>query len=292
MRQEWVGRSLESAYRYPDDLVLYGCGMVVYVALYLVVKKWAGNAIIAKFSRNKSSDIPMKKFSRALWKTFAYSVLVAWGVFSTWGEGWVWSPIGITMTWENNKTPWRINAYYVLETVYYTGSFVTMFLEEKQSDFYLMIWHHFETLVLMGFSYHYNFLRYGAYLMLLHDISDPWMDSAKLAVYMGYQGVGDCLFVVFTLMFIVPRIAIYPFMVLIPGYGFLWEFGNKLLVPIWGLLVGVFLLNAYWAVLILRMLADFLTKGRVERDIRDLPEAERQKAQKGKSKEMSRKKNK
>lgn len=275
MRKEWAERSLDSALRYPEDFQLYGAGLVLYCLFLRLVKKYLAGMLVRRLAKSKTSNIPMQKFTRALWKLVCFATMFAWGVYSLCGETWMYHSLGITFEWPGNRTPWAIHVYYVLETVYYSGSFVTMFFEEKQSDFYLMIWHHFVTLLLIGFSYRFNFLRYGAFLMILHDASDPWMEAAKLAVYLGYQTLGNVLFVVFTAMFIVPRIFVYSVMVLVPGYSFLWEYGSRLLVPIWGLLMAVFLLNLYWSMLILRMLYDFLSRGKVEKDIRDVDEQER-----------------
>lgn len=270
MRQEWKDKNLDSALRFPADPIIYLSGILLYFVLHYVIKTSFSGFMIKRFSRVSPSAIDKRKFTRALWKAFCYSILGSLGVLSLLGEDWIYAPIGITLEWPNNQTPSKINLYYMVEMVYYSGSFLTMFFEEKQSDFYLMIWHHVVTLILVGSSYHMNFLRYGAFIMTLHDISDPWMESAKIAVYLGYQTLGNALFVIFTFMFIVPRIFIYMYMILLPGYGFLLEYGSKVLVPIWILLICVFLLNLYWAVLIVRMLIAFLKKGRVEKDIRDI----------------------
>lgn len=270
MREEWINKSLDSALRFPTDPIIFLCGILLYAVLHYVVKTAVANYMIKNFSKGNASAIDRRKFTRALWKAFCYGILGSLGVYSLAGEDWIYSPLGITFDWPNNQTPSKVHMYYVIEVVYYTGSFITMFFEEKQSDFYLMIWHHLVTLVLVGFSYRYNFLRFGVFIMTLHDISDPWMESAKISVYLGYQTVGNILFVIFTAMFIIPRIFIYIYMIVIPGYNFLWEFGSMLLVPIWILLICVFILNFYWAILIVRMVITFLKKGRVEKDIRDI----------------------
>ncbi|KAH9386605.1 very-long-chain ceramide synthase [Nematocida major] len=269
MRPEWKNRSLDPAIRLPEDVIIYGCGVVVYFVLHYIVKQVLAAQLIKRVAKDPKK-VDERKFTRALWKAFCFGGLSLCGAICLYGESWMLTPLGITLEWPNNETPSKVNIYYVIETVYYTGSFITMFLEEKQSDFYLMIWHHFATLVLVGFSYRYNFLRYGVFIMFLHDISDPWMDSAKIAVYLGHQTLGNIMFIIFAFMFIIPRIFVYLVMILIPGYGFLWEFGSKLLVPIWGLLLAVFVLNAYWSVLIVRMALEFIKKGRVEKDIRDI----------------------
>ncbi|KAI5135480.1 uncharacterized protein NESG_01328 [Nematocida ausubeli] len=292
MREEWATRSMDSALRFPEDLILYGAGIILYVILHYIIKRVVSPVLIRALSRVPEGQIDGRKFRRALWKAFCFGILSAWGLYTVSTESWIFSPFGITLQWPNNATPCKVNMYYILETVYYSGSFITMFFEEKQSDFYLMIYHHFVTLVLVGFSYRYNFLRYGVFIMLLHDISDSWMDSAKIAVYLGYQTLGNILFIIFSILFIVPRILIYVFMILIPGYSFLWEFGSKLLVPIWGLLLGVFLLNSYWSVLIVRMAIEFIKKGELTKDIRDLPpQKDAKKSARENAKSESKKKN-
>lgn len=269
MKKEWINRSFNCALRYPEDVYLYGAGLISYAVLYLLVRNYLSDLIVRKYSRAKMNQVTRRKFHRALWKFLAYSVLAIYGACALCTEKWMVSPFEITLGWPGNKTPAKINVYYLLEASYYTGSFLTMFIEDRQSDFYLMVWHHFVTLVLLVFSYRLNFLRHGVFLMIIHDVSDPWMDAAKIAVYLGNQVLGNCLFAVFTVMFIVPRILIYPMMIIFPGYRFMKEYGDRSFVPIWVLLVAVFVLNGYWAILIVRMLMDFLRKGNVEKDIRD-----------------------
>ncbi|EIJ89009.1 very-long-chain ceramide synthase [Nematocida parisii] len=282
MRQEWVDRNLDPAIRIPCDIVLYAGGIGFYIVFHYIIKRIISELLIRALARVDNKNIDRRKFTRALWKVFCFGILSMCGAYCLFDQDWIFSPFGITLQWDNNATPSKINLYYMLAMVYYSGSFITMFFEEKQSDFYLMIYHHFVTLVLVCFSYRYNFLRYGAFIMFLHDVSDPWMDSAKIAVYLGYQKLGNILFIIFAGLFIIPRIFIYSTMILIPGYGFLWEFNSMYLVPIWILLLGVFLLNAYWSVLIIRMAFDFIKQGNVTKDIRD--------ASNSKSKETSKNK--
>jgi TLC domain len=277
MRKEWTDRPLGSALRHPKDLQIFGAGLLLYAALYTTSKLVLSRLLIRLFAKRKLKESTEKKFSRALWKFLVYSTLALYGIASLCTEAWMLSPIQITFAWPGNNTPSKINLYYLLETIYYTGSFATMFLEEKQSDFYLMLWHHFVTLVLIGFSYRCNFLRHGVFLMILHDVSDPWMESAKLTVYLGYQRLGNVLFGIFTAAFIIPRIVVYPLFILVPGWGYMNEYRDVRLVPIYCLLMAVFLLNCYWAVLILRMLVEFIKRGNVERDIRDQEEEKKEK---------------
>lgn len=274
MRKEWIGRPTSWAYRHPTDAYLYIGAVLSYGAFYLFVRNFLSAVVIKRLASSRMEPPIRKKFHRALCKLISYGFLACCAMYCLVGESWPLSSLGITMAWPGNNTPPKVNFYYVMEAAYYTGSYITMFVEEKQSDFYLMVWHHFATLVLLIFSYRFNFLRHGIFIMAVHDVSDPWMEAAKLAVYLGYQTWGNVLFAVFTVMFIVPRIIIYPIQIVVPGYTYLYEYEDKKLVPIWILLLCVFLLNFYWSILIVRMLVEFVRKGKVERDIRDIKNAE------------------
>lgn len=257
------------ALRVPQDPVLFFIGIAFYAVLYPLFSGPITNYLIRTFSRVPDASISRPKFTRALWKAVCYSALAVWATYTLYGEQWKYSPFEITLIWKDNITPWQANVYYVLETVYYTGSFFTMFLEERQSDFSLMILHHITTLSLVSLSYCFNFIRYGVFIMMLHDIGDPFMEVAKVFVYLGFQKIGDFFFALFAVFFIVPRIIIYFFMILLPGARFLTSYGGVLCPMIFVMLLSTFFLNLYWSCLILKMATKFLSQGRVEKDIRD-----------------------
>ena len=107
-----------------------------------------------------------------------------------------------------------------------------------------MFVHHLATIGLITFSYINNMVRVGTLVLCLHDVSDfllevrPLNDSsltsplyfsswelafspiqflsfflqaAKLANYAKYQRLCDTLFVIFSAVFVVTRLGIYPF---------------------------------------------------------------------------------
>nr|KAF6494179.1 ceramide synthase 5 [Rousettus aegyptiacus] len=79
------------------------------------------------------------------------------------------------------------------------------------SDFLIMFVHHLATIGLITFSYVNNMVRVGTLVMCLHDASDFLLEAAKLANYAKYQRLCDTLFVIFSAVFMVTRLGIYPF---------------------------------------------------------------------------------
>ena len=101
-----------------------------------------------------------------------------------------------------------------------------------------MVVHHSVSLFLLAFAFCFGFQRVGCVLMLYHEASDPFMELAKMCVYMGYQKVrwfdeillvaqltrswlfqmADVLFGLFALVFIVSRDIQYPINVIWPAW--------------------------------------------------------------------------
>ena len=51
-----------------------------------------------------------------------------------------------------------------------------------------MVGHHLITLGLCGLSFHYNYVRYGAMILFIHDASDIFLDLMKTANYLKLEG--------------------------------------------------------------------------------------------------------
>lgn len=97
--------------------------------------------------------------------------------------------------------------------------------------------------------------------MLVHDSADYFLESAKMFNYAGWRNACNYIFIVFAAVFIVTRLAIFPFRILYctlvypvtvyePFFGY--YFFN-------GLLMILQCLHIFWAVLIIRIAVRFLT---------------------------------
>nr|XP_054301549.1 ceramide synthase 5 isoform X4 [Pongo pygmaeus] len=99
------------------------------------------------------------------------------------------------------------------------------------SDFLIMFVHHLVTIGLISFSYINNMVRVGTLIMCLHDVSDFLLEAAKLANYAKYQRLCDTLFVIFSAVFMVTRLGIYPFWTSAASHRISSKVGSRLRVP-------------------------------------------------------------
>jgi len=124
------------------------------------------------------------------WKCLVYTVFVTLGIYSLVNEThWLWNVFEYIKPYADNRIPWKIDLWYKMETSFYLYSMVSIFFEPKMKDRRLMLLHHLSTSTLLIVSYLNGYTKFGAAVMLLHDISDPLMEAAKMANYCGIKRV-------------------------------------------------------------------------------------------------------
>ena len=99
--------------------------------------------------------------------------------------------------------PKNILVYYLAELSFYLSLLLTIFTDVKRKDFPEQVIHHFATILLLALSYVCGFTRVGTLVMWCHDISDIFLESAKLCVYSKKGPAADILFVLFGISFFI-----------------------------------------------------------------------------------------
>ncbi|KAK3562389.1 hypothetical protein QTP86_033526, partial [Hemibagrus guttatus] len=150
--------------------------------------------------------------------------------------------------------------YYILEMSFYWSLLFSITFDVKRKDFKEQIIHHLATLTLLAFSWCGNYIRAGTLVMLVHDASDVFLESAKIFNYAKWEKTCNGIFVLFAVVFMVTRLVIFPFWIIHctwvypPDYYpvfFGYYFFNAMLVIL-------LMLHIFWAYLILRMVKKFL----------------------------------
>ncbi|MGH0172854.1 UNVERIFIED_CONTAM: hypothetical protein FKN15_001323 [Acipenser sinensis] len=133
-------------------------------------------------------------------------------------------------------------------------------LKNPSQDFKEQIIHHLATLNLLAFSWCCNYIRVGTLVMLIHDASDVLLESAKMFNYAGFTTICNSLFVLFTIVFIITRLVIFPFWII----HCTWFYPVLFFPPFFGyyffnvMLIVLQMLHIFWTYLILRMVKKFI----------------------------------
>ncbi len=242
------------------------------------------NKYIWQRRRNYHTNKKITKFVEAVWRFVFYAIFVYYGFDALF--------VPETAEWvTDTKKHWdgwpyydgtgglsdTVKLYYMVEL----GSYLhqLMWTEVSRADSIEMIVHHLATIGLVVLSWLTNFCRVGSSILLLHDLADIFLESAKTFNYISKAKDGsrawasplcDFFFAGFATVFFISRLIIYPRYIL---YSVLVEVPT-FLGPAWfgyyifcALLILLQVLHIFWFYMICRMIYRMVTTG-IDKDER------------------------
>ncbi|KAI4535605.1 hypothetical protein MG293_014831 [Ovis ammon polii] len=178
-----------------------------------------------RIRQNQDRPCKMKKFQESCWRFTFYLIITIAGIAFLYDKPWVYD------LWE----VW--NGY-------------------PRQDFLATVIHHLAAVSLMSFSWCANYIRSGTLVMIVHDVADIWLESAKMFSYAGWKQTCNALFFIFSAVFLISRLIIFPFWILyctlILPLHYLQPFFSYIFLNLQLMVLQV--LNLYWSYLILKML--------------------------------------
>lgn len=229
------------------------------------------NGQLSRLSRVEGHRKRERKFIESSFRCLVYTLLCIVGVYILQDKPWVKD---IARCWTDGFpvqqfVPTDVKVYYLFQLGFYLHLLVFMiFFEDRKGDFWEMGLHHISTIFLISLSWWINCVRIGTLVFVVHDISDPFLESAKLFNYARIQTPCDICFGLFAFVFGVARLYVFPFHVLnssffdesIPSWG-----GSVFLNGLLGVLQ---VLHCYWFYLIIKVIIGILIYGVVTKDAR------------------------
>ncbi|XP_053373125.1 ceramide synthase 2-like isoform X2 [Mercenaria mercenaria] len=174
---------------------------------------WTVKQIAVWFRKRKKRDATpkIKKFCDSGWHFMFYTTSFIYGLCLLWNKPWFGKTMECWVGWPKQHVSNDIYWYYMIELGFYCSLIFTLLSDHKRSDFGQMIVHHIATIVLIYFSWISNFVRVGTLVLLVHDASDPWLEIAKIGIYLKWKTFTDVSFAIFVLIWTVARHFILPF---------------------------------------------------------------------------------
>ncbi|KAF7655362.1 hypothetical protein LDENG_00057270 [Lucifuga dentata] len=226
--------------------------------------------------RNQDRPSNTKKFCEASWRFVFYFIAFTAGLGSLINTPWFLDHRECWRGYPKQPVAEPHYWYYIMELGFYVSLLLCVSVDVKRKDFKEQVIHHIATIALIGFSYCGNYVRVGTLVMLVHDSSDFLLESAKMFHYASWRRTCDSLFVVFSLVFLITRLVVFPGRVvhttLVVSLDFFQPFLGYYFFN--ALLLVLQALHIFWAYLILRMVYKFVFLGKVERDERSDEESE------------------
>eukprot|EP00903_Cladosiphon_okamuranus_P008001 g7720.t1 len=216
---------------------------------------------------NKKLD----KFKEAAWRLVVYLGLVVYAIQVAYGKPWFEDPELVWEKWPLGNVVDGLEVYYHTAMGVYWHFIIFQFWDTRRSDFWQMLTHHVATLFLLTFSWLLSLVRIGTLIMLCHDVSDIFMETAKLFNYAQKRFhwchlAADGFFFVFAGVFGVARLYVFP-KYLVLSVWWTTALSKPARLFFCGLLCTLLVLHVFWFFLIMRMVYMFVFHG-VEEDIR------------------------
>ncbi|XP_036623037.1 ceramide synthase 4-like [Trichosurus vulpecula] len=229
------------------------------------------------FRRRRNQERPLisKKFSESCSRFLFYSCSSFGGLLVFYNETWFGQPETLWNGYPKQPLQPALYWWYLLQLSFYLSLLLTLTQDVKRKDFWQHIIHHFMSITLMFYSYSANLLRIGALVILLHDVSDVFLEACKMLVYAKWNIAKDIMFFIFGLVFLVSRLIVFPNKVIYTTYC-VFQTNNQLFFGYYfsnALLMVAQSLNLFWSFLILKLFFKLFSEGQIKNDVRsDLEE--------------------
>uniref|UniRef100_A0A8D0AN17 Ceramide synthase 3b n=1 Tax=Sander lucioperca TaxID=283035 RepID=A0A8D0AN17_SANLU len=218
---------------------------------------WPERRVQVWFKRRRNQDRPglRKRFCEASWRCVFYFFAFVCGVLALYDKPWLYNMKEVWAGFPKQVSLFAIYWYYLLETGFYLSLLLSLTFDVKRKDFKEQVIHHIATLTLLSFSWISNYIRIGTLVMAVHDSADILLEGAKVFNYAKWHQTAKVMFVVFTFLFMLTRLVIFPFWLI----HCTWVYPVEKFAPFFGyyffnvMLLVLQILHLYWAVLISRM---------------------------------------
>jgi ceramide synthetase len=275
--------------------------IILQTAILLMIRSFIVQ-IPSLFSKagTKTDSLKQAKHGESFWFFVYYSFVFTAGIAYLWDKEWLWDTrkYWLSDVMATPEFPVGLQLIYITQTAFYIGaSIVILFLSDARAnhkDKLIMLTHHFVTVMLLAVSFASGQHRIGSVVLILHDVSDIFLEGSKLCRYSGFESVTNVGFAIFALVFFVSRLIVFPIRILYaihkhfpPGVAYSiaqCDFTNgncnapyfTVTIPtFWLLLLGTLqCLHIYWFALIFRMVVRAISERHVEKDIRSDDEEE------------------
>lgn len=189
-----------------DDIYFVATWVVVLTLLRVVLMDYA------LMPMAKTWKIPVKKrfrFAEQGWSVAYYTSSWLAGMYLLYNSEYAFSARHFWIGWPHYELHPFMKAYYLVQMASWVSQIYVLNVEEKRKDYVQMFTHHIITCCLVAGSYYYFYTRVGHVIMVLMDVVDTILSTAKMLKYNGYNRLCDALFGLFLVSWISGRHVIY-----------------------------------------------------------------------------------
>jgi len=258
-----------------DTISVLIASIILYIIRRVLVDGFVTQIVLRYGSTEEALKQSPKQKARVkenAWFTLYYILASICGYLILQHTPWLWDLREIVLGYPETHTGHEIpymRLYLLVGCGFYVQAlFTLLFIDEKMKDFMEMLVHHLATIALIVWCLVSYYHRIGTLVLLLHDIVDVFLYSAKTLKHMGWIKTCDFLFIAFVVAFLGLRLIYFPIVISkslfnfngwdYPGRYYFVRYVSDAIYPIevsdYGSCVFRYCLSSYWGLTLLMCL--------------------------------------
>jgi len=153
-----------------------------------------------------------QRFMEQGWCVILYTTSFTTGLYLYYNSPFFFNFDNLYVGWPHDQMTHLFKLYYLMQIASWGQQIFILNIEAKRKDHIQMFSHHIITVALVVGSYYYYFTRIGNVILVIMDVVDIMLSSAKLLKYCGYHNVCDYAFGVFLVSWITLRHGVYNYL--------------------------------------------------------------------------------
>jgi ceramide synthetase len=280
-------------FQYTPDIKDFGLGILSFIIIYLVrvnsikyIFDSRAEKTVIDFPSEELRKKKLEKASFARFRTLWYIFITVFGYCCLKDVEWLPKTLGGKARFEDLNLFWeglpyqpqerKVIVYYMIQFGSALCTFILQFKQNRTRNSYgELLLHDLATLVLLIISFLNNYIRMGAVVLFLHDISDIFSYGCKIYVDTKYIKTTLFFYINLVLTWFWTRLYVFPFQVILQCFtNNIWarpELVGYMIIAI--CLATLLCLHVYWIVLILGIGVKFLRTGEAD-DMQDAEKTE------------------
>ncbi|KAG2388024.1 hypothetical protein C9374_000874 [Naegleria lovaniensis] len=266
-------------WHWEDTSIILISALVLFIIRRLVIERIVALVkFIAGRRRTKHNQDPkaLRRVEENAWFALYYICSSIAGVLILKDTPWFWDFAHLVYGYPEEHTGYEysnVRLYLLIGGGFYAQALVTLlFIDEKLKDFLEMLIHHFVTIALIVFCITSHYHRIGTLVLILHDIVDIFLYSAKAFKHMGVGFITEVLFVLFVISYFLLRLMYLPYLIYrafenfqgwdYPSRYYMVRFVQDAIYPLevsdYGVCAFKYCLSTYWLLVALLVVLVFL----------------------------------
>ncbi|ANB11729.1 sphingosine N-acyltransferase LAG1 [Sugiyamaella lignohabitans] len=174
--------------------------VLTWIVLLIFIRATLMNYVFIPFARNVTGMKSKKKqvrFAEQGWSMFYYFMAWVLGMYLLAESDYAFSIQHVWIGWPHYQMSRTMKSYYLIQLACWLSQIYVLNVEEKRKDYVQMFAHHIVTCLLVTGSYYYYYTRIGHVILVLMDVVDVLLSTAKMLKYSGFSNICDVMFGIF-----------------------------------------------------------------------------------------------